>query len=103
MQVILQATHGVVSGAPDFFRTAYGDTYQEFDNILLRPHHYIFNRFWYEQYDGRAEFDSFQKTMATLSSDERTELIEYLCSRDKNDYVHDLNTLAVGKLRDAAR
>jgi len=103
MQVILQATHGVVSGAPDFFRTAYGDTYQEFDNILLRPHHYIFNRFWYDQYDGRAEFDSFQKTMATLSSDERTELIEYLCSRDKNDYVHDLNTLAVGKLRDAAR
>lgn len=103
MQVILQATHGVVSGAPDFFRTAYGDTYDEFENILLRPHHYIFNRFWYEQYDGRAEFDSFQNAIAALSSDERTELIEYLCSRDKNDYVHDLNTLAVGKLRDAAR
>lgn len=103
MQVILQATHGVVSGAPDFFRTAYGDTYDEFENILLRPHHYIFNRFWYEQYDGRAEFDSFQNAMAALSPDERTELIEYLCSRDKNDYVHDLNTLAVGKLRDAAR
>lgn len=103
MQVILQATHGVVSGAPDFFRTAYGDTYEEFENILLRPHHYIFNRFWYEQYDGRAEFDSFQNAIAALSSDERTELIEYLCSRDKNEYVHDLNTLAVGKLRDAAR
>ncbi|QHQ34427.1 radical SAM protein [Algicella marina] len=103
MQVILQATHGVVSGAPDFFRTAYGDTFEEFENILLRPHHYIFNRFWYEQYDGRAEFDSFQNAIAALSSDERTELIEYLCSRDKNDYVHDLNTLAVGKLRDAAR
>ena len=103
MQVILQATHGVVSGAPDFFRTAYGDTYDEFENILLRPHHYIFNRFWYEQYDGRAEFDSFQNAIAALSSDERTELIEYLCSRDKNDYVHDLNTLSAGKLRDAAR
>lgn len=103
MQVILQATHGVVSGAPDFFRTAYGDTYEEFESILLRPHHYIFNRFWYEQYDGRAEFDSFQNAIAALSSDERTELTDYLCSRDKNDYVHDLNTLAVGKLRDAAR
>ena len=103
MQVILQATHGVVSGAPEFFRTAYGDTYEEFENILLRPHHYIFNRFWYRQYDGRAEFDSFQDAIAALSSGERAELIEYLCSRDKNDYVHDLNILAVGKLRDAAR
>ncbi len=103
MQVILQATHGVVSGAPDFFRKAYGDTYEEFKGILLRPHHYIFNRYWFEQYDGRAEFESFQSTMAALSEDERTELLDYLCSRDKNEYVHDLNDLAAGKLRDAAR
>ena len=26
MQIILQATHGVVSGAPDFFKRAFGDT-----------------------------------------------------------------------------
>jgi hypothetical protein len=103
MQVILQATHGVVSGAPDFFRTAYGDTYEEFEGILLRPHHYIFNRYWYEQYDGRAEFDSFKATMAALCGDERTELLEYLCSRNKNDYAQDLNDLAAGKLREAAR
>ena len=103
MQVILQATHGIVSGAPEFFRKAYGDTYQEFENILFRPHHFIFNRYWYEQYDGRPEFDEFQATMAALSNGERSELLEYLCSRDKNDYVHDLNLLASGKLRKAAR
>ncbi len=103
MQVILQATHGIVSGAPDFFRTAFGDTYDEFENILLRPHHFIFNRYWYEQFDGRAEFDSFQSVMAALANDERTELVSYLCSRDKNDYEHDLNELAPGSLRDAAR
>ena len=28
MQVMLQATHGIVSGAPEFFRRAYGDTYE---------------------------------------------------------------------------
>ena len=44
MQVILQATHGIVSGAPDFFRMAYGDTYEEFESILLRPHHFIFQQ-----------------------------------------------------------
>ena len=103
MQVILQATHGVVSGAPDFFRTAYGDTFEEFDNILFRPHQFIFNRYWYEQFDGKAEFEAFQSTMSTLSTDERTELIGYLCGRNKNDYLNDLGDLAGGHLRDAAR
>ena len=103
MQVILQATHGIVSGAPGFFKTAFGDTYEEFESILLRPHHYIFNRNWYEQYDGRAEFEAFRTAMTALSFDERTELLEYLCGRDKNDYERDLNLLAAGKLRKAAR
>ena len=103
MQVILQATHGIVSGAPEFFRKAFGDTYDEFENILLRPHHFIFNRYWYEQYDGRPEFEEFQAAMKALSGDERTELLGYLCARDKNDYASDLNELASGKLREAAR
>lgn len=103
MQVILQATHGIVSGAPEFFRKAFGDTYDEFENILLRPHRYIFNRYWYEQYDGQSEFNEFQAVMRALSEDERTELLGYLCSRDKNDYARDLNELAAGKLREAAR
>lgn len=103
MQVILQATHGIVSGAPEFFRKAFGDTYEEFEGILLRPHHYIFNRYWYEQHDGRPEFDAFKAAMAALSKAERTELLDYLCSRDKNDYARDLNELGAGKLRDAAQ
>lgn len=103
MQVILQATHGIVSGAPDFFRKAFGDTYEEFESILLRPHHFIFNRYWYEHFDGQAEFDSFQTVMSALSVDERAELIDYLCGRDKKGYENDLNELAPGKLRDAAR
>ena len=103
MQVILQATHGIVSGAPEFFRKAFGDTYEEYEGILLRPHHYIFNRYWYEQFDGRAEFETFQGVMTGLSEDEKTELLGYLCSRQKNEYETDLNELAKGHLRDAAR
>jgi hypothetical protein len=103
MQVILQATHGIVSGAPEFFRKAFGDTFEEYENILLRPHHFIFNRYWYEQFDGRAEFEAFQAVMGKLSGDERTELLGYLCGRDKNDYEADLGALAAGRLRDAAR
>ncbi|MGI6851751.1 radical SAM protein [Mesorhizobium sp. 1B3] len=103
MQVVLQATHGIVSGAPEFFRKAYGDTYEEFENILFRPHHYIFNRNWYEQFEGRAEFDSFQSAMRRLTPEERTELLEYLCGRDRNSYEADLHFLANGALREAAR
>ena len=102
MQVVLQPTHGIVSGAPKFFRKAYGDTYEEFEDILLRPHHYIFNRFWYEQFDGRAEFDSFQSAMQALTAGEREELIQYLCAQERNDYAAALHLLPKGALRDAA-
>ncbi|MCY4289733.1 MAG: radical SAM protein [Aestuariivita sp.] len=103
MQMILQATHGIVSGAPDYFRTAFGDTYNEFESILLRPHHYIFNRSWYEQYDGKAEYHDYQTTMATLTASERTELLAYLCGRDSRAYADDLTTLAPGRLRATAQ
>lgn len=103
MQVILQATHGIVSGSPTFFRNAFGDTYDDFEEILLRPHHYIFNRSWYERFDGRDEFAAFQVARAALSEAERTELLDYLCARDKVDYLKDLKLLPAGALRDAAR
>lgn len=103
MQVVLQATHGIVSGAPEFFRTAYGDTFEEFESILFRPHHYIFNRFWYEQFGGKAEFETFQVAMDSLSEGERTDLLDFLCSREKSQYEQDLGLLAAGRLKDAAR
>lgn len=103
MQVVLQATHGIVSGAPEFFKKAFGNTYEEFESILLRPHHYIFNRNWYEQFDGRLEFESYQSTMQGLTVRDREQLTEYVSSRDKNAYADDLHLLPKGKLRDAAR
>ena len=35
LQIVLQATHGVVSGDPLFFKRAFGDTVSEFETILL--------------------------------------------------------------------
>ena len=37
MQIMLQATQGVVSGSPEFFKRAFGDTYQDFEDILDPP------------------------------------------------------------------
>ena len=86
LQLILQATHGVVSGHPVFFRRAFGNTVSEFQAILLRPHRYIFNRDWYEKYGGRTEFDSYQAHAGGLSHQERTELLQLLSSCDPREF-----------------
>jgi len=88
MQLVLQATHGVVSGAPVFFKRAFGDTYQDFEDILLRPHRFIFNRDWYEHFEGKAEFDEFTNAFKQLSSSDKAELLKLLSSVDPRNIVH---------------
>jgi len=85
MQLILQATHGVVSGAPAFFKKAFGDSYSDFNNILLRPHHFIFNRQWYERLGGKSEFDEFASQFCRLTETERDELVALLSSVEPRD------------------
>ena len=86
MQLILQATHGVVSGAPAFFRRACGPTVADFEALLLRPCHFIFNRDWFETGPGRAEFDDFQTSFSKLTSNQRRELVDLLSSCEPRDY-----------------
>jgi len=87
MQIILQATHGIVSGAPDFFKTAFGATEEDFSALLLRPQHFLFNRFWYERYEGRAEFEEFQGQFGRLSMTDRNELATLLSSVTPKDFA----------------
>jgi hypothetical protein len=86
LQLILQATHGVVSGEPVFFKRAFGDTYQDFEEILVRPQHYVFNRAWYELEGGRGEFDDYRSAMRMLSGSQRTELLALLSSVDPSRF-----------------
>src|SRR5882762_1915538 len=85
LQIILQATHGVVSGAPVFFKRAFGDSYQQFEDILLRPHHFIFNRDWYERLKGKAEFEEFASAFRKLSPVDKSELLSLLSSVEPRD------------------
>jgi hypothetical protein len=87
MQLILQATHGVVSGAPKFFKRAFGDAYEEFEDMLLRPHHFIFNRDWYDELAGKAEFEEFKAEFRRLSASDKTELLQLLSSVDPRNIV----------------
>lgn len=102
MQMILNATHGIVSGSPDFFRRSYGDTFEEFEDILFRPHHFIFFRDWYEKYDSSGVYDDYRAKMSRLTLDERNELLSILCKGGPSVYVSKIDDLSPGPLRDAA-
>jgi hypothetical protein len=86
MQIILQATHGVVSGEPSFFYHAFGGSIEGFRDILLRPHHQIFNREWYETGDGRDEYLDFQRAFRKLSDNDRAEVLSLLSSCDPRGF-----------------
>ena len=74
MQVILQATHGIVSGNPEFFYRAFGESSEDFKELLTRPQHFIFNREYYENCEGKPEFDDYTIQMKSLSNSEKEEL-----------------------------
>jgi hypothetical protein len=85
MQIVLQATHGVVSGAPSFFKRAFGDTAADFEEILLHPHDFIFNREWYENRDKKQELHEYRTLAKCLDATERAELLTLLSSCDPKD------------------
>lgn len=102
LQLILQATHGVVSGEPVFHKAAFGGTPDEFEAILARPHHMIFNRQWFERYEGRAELDSYHRDMKRLSGSDRSDLLAFLSSRNPAEYAKTLSALPA-RIRYVAR
>jgi hypothetical protein len=53
LQLIMHATHGIVSHKEKFFMRAFGDSVDQFKRLLLYPYNYIINRnhYEYETYD----------------------------------------------------
>lgn len=87
MQMILQATHGVVSGNPDFFKRAFGESIEHFENLLLRPHHYIFNRDWYEEMGGKSQFEDYKAKFSQLTASEKADLLALLSTTETRNYA----------------
>ncbi|MTJ93580.1 MAG: radical SAM protein [Desulfovibrio sp.] len=80
LQIMLQATHGIVSGSPDFFRGVFGNSASEFEDFLTMPHSMLFNRAWYQQYGGRSEQEAYRAAMTKLSPTDRRDLLALLSS-----------------------
>ena len=99
IQIILQATHGIVSGAPEFFKKAFGDTEEDFFQILRMPHKFTFNRDWYEKFEGRPELDEFNADFKKLNEDEVNELLIYLSNRGPSTYIKEVDKIQNKKLK----
>ena len=79
-QVMLQATHGVVTGNPSFFCVAFGSTVDEFHSLLMMPHEFIFNRRHYFEGSGRGILDDYMSALKRLSKKQKEELVYCLAS-----------------------
>lgn len=86
MQIILQATHGIVSGSPDFFEEAFGASAEAYEDLLLRPQHFLFNRHWYQYHGGQGEFHEFNRLFKKLSPSDRGELTALLSSTSPSGF-----------------
>jgi len=93
LQLVLQATHGVVSGEPEFFRVAFGASFSEFEDILFLPHHMIFNRQWFEKFGGRGEYDDYKTALRRLSAGDRAEVLTFLSDRNPAEFAKGIGTL----------
>ena len=77
-QIILQATHGVVSGNPTFFKHAFGDTQGEFETLLSMPHYMIMHRNYYDFGEGKAKKEQYRNLVDGMTESQRHELLESL-------------------------
>lgn len=78
LQLMLQATHGVVSGEPDFFEFAYGDSPEAFEILLDMPHAFIFHREHYVSGAGRGVMDEYLSLRNRLTDDQVGQLYSAL-------------------------
>ena len=77
-QIMLQATRGIVSGNPSFFRRAYGEDKQDFERLMSFPHSFIFHRDHYEYGRGRPVRDEYEVLRRRFSGSQEQELIYLL-------------------------
>lgn len=80
IQIILQATQGIVSCSPQSLRNIFGETEAAFYDRLLFPHRFIFNREYYEKSGGAGEFEEFTAKLRAFSEGEQAELLCLLSS-----------------------
>ena len=79
-QIMLQVTHGAVSGTAGYFEIAYGANADEFKELLVRPLAFIWHRKHYTEGEGRATREEFERQWTRMSTNDKNELMEIIGS-----------------------
>ncbi|MCY4611967.1 MAG: radical SAM protein [Gammaproteobacteria bacterium] len=85
-QIMLQATHGVVSGSAAFFNRAYGEDKDAFMRLLSYPHGFIFHRTYYENDrdygvgPSSSIRDEYETLRRKMTKGQEAELLEHLAT-----------------------
>ena len=91
-QIVLQATHGVVSGNPVYFKRAFGDTQEEFAQLLSMPHHMIMQRDYYDFHEGKGEKERYLSLVGGMTANQRHDLLGSLAQITSSGF-HELDNL----------
>lgn len=81
IQCVLLATHGMVSPSTEFFNTAFGESFDQFIEILSMPDRYIIYRNHYENNGAQADW---RKLFKRLSLSKRDEFLDLLSGLNRN-------------------
>ena len=102
-QIMLQATHGVVSGSSSFFNHAYGGDEDEFKRLLSYPHGFIFHREHYENGAGKSVREEYEAIRHRMTNSQQDELLNLLaaCSGGENARADQVMRLAKSHSVDA--
>ena len=71
VQCILNATHAVVGPKEEFFNHAFGENYEEFEELIYMPEKYITRR-----KDNEENIQKWKKKYRNLSENEKRDFVE---------------------------
>ena len=98
-QIMLQATRGVVSGNPAFFRRAYGYEDKDFLRLLSYPHGMIFHREHYENGAGKAIREDYEALRKHMSKAQESELLFHLSEVSGGEKVRNVHYRRIAENR----
>lgn len=95
IQSVLNVTKGIVAPGGNFFEKAFGQTIQEFNELLYMPETYIIYR---KVFDTNGKADEWRRTFRNLNVDERSIAEKILQTNDHRNFQqhnHDRNLKAL--------
>jgi len=93
IQCILNATHGIVSPNPEFFRLSFGNSYDEFSKIVSMPDEYILYRSKH-----REEINAWNESFSNLNDEQKGTFYKLLEDLHNHDLVGEIEDEKISEI-----